>query len=89
MWNYCTWKRDIVWKFSNNKLKWSSKQFLSLQEIFQPLNCLWTVHFFYCVKEGKKCMDFCSIRLYLEGNKEINKKQGNYYLSTCLRNKGT
>lgn len=34
-------------------------------------------------------MDFCSSSVYLKGNKEINKKQGYCYLSTCLRNKGT
>lgn len=33
-------------------------------------------------------MDFCSSSVFLEGNKEINKKQGNCYLSTCLRNRG-
>lgn len=44
---------------------------------------------FNMLGEEKKCMDFCSIRIYLERNKQTNKKWGNCYLSAFLRNKVT
>lgn len=44
---------------------------------------------FNMLGEEKKCMDFCSIRIHLERNKQTNKKWGNCCLSTFLRNKRT
>lgn len=86
-----TRETDFVSNFSNSKLKINLIRAVShFTGNFSASHCSMSLvsFLFNVLGEEKKCMGFCSIRIYLERNKQTS-KWGNYYLSISLRNKGT